>query len=441
MGIEASPENEANDEENGQKRSASLWRTPGYPSWFTSDTASAIGAAMQGFGVSLVSYKISGSLIAAGWVPTLTSIVRQLANVLGGTIVDRHDRKNLVIGNCIIGVLLWGTTGILLLAGSLTFPVFLAIMLTSSLFTGCLGGATDAMLRSIIDSREYPKARSVNEGRDATITMIGNPVGGMLYSFGAWVPFIVSAILYMIAGISASQIRISKKLTMKSAYSPEGKHTGKEAIASFCTDFVDGWRFVLTSKIMLIFIITTALINFGMNGAQYSIELSLVGKGIDPVLLGLVGPATCIGLLAGSLFSGHCGDRMPAGLCICATGIISAFAYIPLCFTDSYYAIIFCSIIIGLPFPLYNAMVMGFVFSKTPDELQGRVKAVMSVGVQLLSMFSSSAAGYAVTHLGFNSTIRLFVMILFVAAAILLASKRVRRIPVSSLWHKIDLHA
>lgn len=165
MGIEASPENEANDEENGQKRSASLWRTPGYPSWFTSDTASAIGAAMQGFGVSLVSYKISGSLIAAGWVPTLTSIVRQLANVLGGTIVDRHDRKNLVIVNCIIGVLLWGTTGILLLVGSLTFSVFLAIMLTSSLFTGCLGGATDAMLRSIIDSREYPKARSVNEGQ------------------------------------------------------------------------------------------------------------------------------------------------------------------------------------------------------------------------------------------------------------------------------------
>ena len=91
--------------------STNLWRTPGYPSWFTSDTASAIGAAMQGFGVSLVAYKISGSLIAAGWVPTLTGIVRQLANVLGGTVVDRHDRKHLVIANCITGVLLWGDHG------------------------------------------------------------------------------------------------------------------------------------------------------------------------------------------------------------------------------------------------------------------------------------------------------------------------------------------
>ena len=132
---------------------------------------------------------------------------------------------------------------------------------------------------------------------------------------------------------------------------------------------------------------------------------------------------------------------MPAGLCICATGIISAVAYIPLCFTDSYYAIVLCSMIIGLPFPLYNGMVMGFVFSKTPDELQGRVKSVMSVGVQLLSMFSGSAAGYAVTHLGFIATIRLFVMVLFVAAVIVLASKRVRRIPVSSSWAEIDLHA
>ena len=230
MKIEMSAGNEANDGKDGQKGQlicGTLWKTPGYPSWFTSDTASAIGAAMQGFGVSLVAYKISGSLIAAGWVPTLTGIVRQLANVLGGTVVDRHDRKHLVIANCITGVLLWGATGILLLAGALTFSVFLAIMLTSSLFTGCLGGATDAMLRSIIDIREYPKARSVNEGRDATVTMIGNPVGGMLYSFGAWVPFIISAILYMIAGISASQIRISKKMTMRSKFSSENDTSGR----------------------------------------------------------------------------------------------------------------------------------------------------------------------------------------------------------------------
>lgn len=428
----------AEGEEDDSEESVSLWGTPGYPSWFTADTASTIGAVMQGFGISLVAYKISGSLIAAGWVPTLMSIVRQVANVLGGTFVDRHDRKKLVIVNCVTGVLLWGATAMLLLTGLLVFPVFLAIMLTSSLFTGCLGGATDAMLRSIIDIHEYPKARSVNEGRDATVNMIGNPVGGMLYSFGSWVPFIVSAILYMIAGISASQIRIGERLAGKL---PDDQHVGKGTPASFCSDFVEGWRFVLTSRIIMTFIVTTALVNFGMNGAQYGIELFLVGKGTNPVLLGFIGPATCIGLLAGSLFSGHYSERMPAGLSVCVTGIISVIAYAPLCFTDSYSAIVLCSLMIGIPFPLYNSMVMGFVFSKTPDELQGRVKSAMSVGVQLLSMFSSSAAGYAVTHLGFVSALRLFVIVLVIAATILLASKRVRCIPKSSSWAEIDLHA
>ena len=37
------------------------------------------------------------------------------------------------------------------------------------------------MLRSIIDIRYYPKARSLNEGRDATIAMAGSPIGGFLY--------------------------------------------------------------------------------------------------------------------------------------------------------------------------------------------------------------------------------------------------------------------
>ena len=63
------------------------------------------------------------------------------------------------------------------------------------------------MLRSIIDIRYYPKARSLNEGRDATIAMAGSPIGGFLYSIAPWLPFLASACMYAVAGVAATGIR------------------------------------------------------------------------------------------------------------------------------------------------------------------------------------------------------------------------------------------
>ena len=178
----------------------SFWQSTGYIPWFTADTASAAGLALHTLAISLLGYAVSGSTVAAGWLGTLSMIAQQVASVFGGTFVDRHDRKRLIVANAVVGVLAWGTVAVLLLCNALSFPVLLLIAVFASGVNGFLGSATDAMLRSIIDIRCYPKARSLNEGRDATITMAGSPIGGFLYSVAPWLPFLVSACMYAAAG-------------------------------------------------------------------------------------------------------------------------------------------------------------------------------------------------------------------------------------------------
>ena len=77
-----------------------------------------------------------------------------------------------------------GSVAGLLLTGGLRYSILLAIAVVSSAVNGFLGSATDAMLKSIIDMRDYPKARSLNEGRDATVNMAGSPVGGSCMASG-----------------------------------------------------------------------------------------------------------------------------------------------------------------------------------------------------------------------------------------------------------------
>lgn len=92
-------------------------------------------------------------------------------------------------------------------ARMLTYPLLLVIATLGSAVSGFLGSATDAMLRSIIGVRDYSKALSLNRGRDATISIAGNPVGGFLYGVAPWLPFLVTACLYALSGAAARRMR------------------------------------------------------------------------------------------------------------------------------------------------------------------------------------------------------------------------------------------
>lgn len=100
----------------------SFWHSAGYIPWFTADTASAVGAALRALAISLLGYAVSGSTIAAGWLGTSSMIAQQVASVFGGTFVDRHDRKRLIVANAVVGVLAWGAIAVLRCAAHCRSP-------------------------------------------------------------------------------------------------------------------------------------------------------------------------------------------------------------------------------------------------------------------------------------------------------------------------------
>lgn len=139
------------------KKRVGLWWRPDYTAWFAADTATAIGVAVRSLAISLVGYAVSGSTVAAGWLGSASMIAQQVFGVFGGTYVDRHDRRTLIIVNAVVSMLCWGSVAGLLLTGGLRYSVLLAIAVVSSAVNGFLGSATDAMLKSIIDMRDYPR--------------------------------------------------------------------------------------------------------------------------------------------------------------------------------------------------------------------------------------------------------------------------------------------
>ena len=193
-------------------------------------------------------------------------------------------------------------------ARMLTYPLLLVIATLGSAVSGFLGSATDAMLRSIIGVRDYSKALSLNRGRDATISIAGNPVGGFLYGVAPWLPFLVTVM------------------------------------------------------------IAAAVLNYGVSGIAAT-------------------------MLVGAFAAARLSDRVPVGGCICVSFVFLCvcvapmlFAYGPGASRGASYALVFvANAVMGLPFPIIDALLLGFVYAKAPTSMQGRIAVSLTVPAQALA--------------------------------------------------------
>lgn len=356
-------------------------------------------------------------------------IAQQVASVFGGTFVDRHYRKRLIVANAVVGVLAWGAIAMLLLCGALSFPVLLLIAVLASGINGFLGSATDAMLRSIIDIRYYPKARSLNEGRDATIAMAGSPIGGFLYSIAPWLPFLASACMYAVAGVAATGIR---------EHGADGGRIGEtdgDAVkGGFFRDFLEGWSWSLHRKTLVVVLIVAALVNFGVNGIQYAIQLHLVSCGTNATLIGFISGGISLTMLVGSLLAGKLSDKVSVGPTVCLAYLFICLCALPMALTDNYWVMLVANSFVGLPFPLINAMLLGFIFAKSPTSMQGRITVTLTVPAQVLSMFCSAVAGTLLPVFGFHGAVLVFLAVLVASAVLVICSRSIRSIPKAAQW-------
>lgn len=128
----------------------SLLTIKNYPAWLGVDTFLLAGSAVHWIIMSVMAYQLSGSLAYAGWFSTIRGITSSVTQIVGGTFIDRHNHRLLMIAQSSICCVLWTIMGLLFITGNLTFALFVALCLSSSVVFGFLGGTTNAALIRIV---------------------------------------------------------------------------------------------------------------------------------------------------------------------------------------------------------------------------------------------------------------------------------------------------
>lgn len=169
------------------------------------------------------------------------------------------------------------------------------------------------------------------------------------------------------------------------------------SVVPFPTHLVEGWRWALTKRNFLSAIILGAIVNIACVASITGAQIMLATRGANAVMIGLLGTAMGVSTLVGSLLANKLVDMVPTGKLIAGALALFVVSQMPLLFLHSYAAILICQILAGLPFPALNAGLLGFLYGKTPDNMQGRASAVFETTVGILGAACPAMVGSVAT--------------------------------------------
>lgn len=385
-------------------------------------TTQLVGSGIGAFSVPLIAYALTGSVAQAGTIAAIGQIGGLIMTLPTGVLADRADRRKIIISCAAIGTLCWGWIAIAGVLGWLSGWQLAAVLFVSSVIGTAVGSAESAAIRYVVPTTQLPQAMAVVEGRGAVASLLGGPVGGLLYSLGRMVPIMSNAVGELAILVSTFFIRVR----LNDDRDGEPEHPVRS--------LVDGLRFCWGIPLFRACIGLFAMINLTINALIIAITLRLVQTHTPPFLIGLLDFVAGAATLIGSLFAGRLLNRIRVVVIIVtALGLLSVGMVI-MAIVGSYPVFL---IMLGVPMllaPALNAGLGGYVAAITPHTLQGRLSSVLSLCFLLSAPLSPVVGSQLLAHFGIGVTLWVLAAALAVTTILVTLVRSLRRIGLPDTW-------
>ena len=168
---------------------------------------SAVGSRVSMLAFPLLVLALTHSPAQAGLIAAMRGLPYALLILPAGALVDRWNRKRMMI-LCDIGrAIALGSIPLALVLGRLTIAqIYVVSLVEGTLFT-FFGLAETASLPQVVSKEQLPTAAAQGMVIDSVSELIGPSIGGVLYGIGRAVPFLTDAISYGASVLSLLFIR------------------------------------------------------------------------------------------------------------------------------------------------------------------------------------------------------------------------------------------
>ncbi|KAA2257567.1 MFS transporter [Solihabitans fulvus] len=327
-----------------------------------------LGAGISRFGstVGMVAYPLlalwyTGSPTATGLVSFAAALPNFLVQLPAGALVDRLDRRKLMLWCDILGGLAIASVAVAVSLGHVWIPHLMVaafLEITRGIFYDLAERAT---VRNVVPPEQLSAALAQNEARGYAIGLVGQPGSALLFTIGRWIPFAFTAVADVVAVVCVLLIRRSFRPTV----------TGPQA--KLHIEIKEGMVWLWRHKIARILSGMFAGSNLVFQVLSLAVMVIIRDNGDSPTVVGIVTAVGGIGGFCGALVAPRWNKRVSLHRTL-AVGYAVWTLLVPLvAFVRSPVAL--AALLAGIAFvtSVFSVAAWTFQVQNTPDELQGRV--------------------------------------------------------------------
>lgn len=264
------------------------------------NAVSAFGDLLYSVAIGYWVYEQTGSSALMGLMSSISMFVVMFLSPFSGTIIDRINRKSVIVGADMIRGVIMLLVGALAFSGRLSVPVVLLAAFCASLCSVFFSPAISTTLIDVIPHDDMVRGQSIHSGIVSLINLVGKAFSGTLVAL-LGVPFIVviNGVCYLISALTEIFIRVPKTSNQDETVSP------KTILLGIGRGFQAIWK----DKFMKLFIPSVIILNFLGSGPMILMLPFILDKGFTVEMYGIImsvetiGSLLCVGLLSILKFS------------------------------------------------------------------------------------------------------------------------------------------
>lgn len=345
--------------------------------FWSSDLLASLGHFVQEVALYWIAYEITGSPMALGILGLCGAAPRLLLGALGGVLVDRYDRKRLLILIQFFSVLPVFMFLVLYTFGALEFWHLLAVEVLFGSIRAVNPSASQSILAELVPREHLMNAVSLYTIGFNFARIVGPSLGGLLILWigvrGCYVVFLVSLIF---SGVGLMLIRLKDQR----AANPE---------QNFVREFKQGFQYVWASPLIMSSI--AAAYTFSIFIVTYQRFLPVFAKeifAVGPEGLGLLMAAPGIGAIASLTFLASVGERWNRAWLLWITTTMTPIFLILFCLSPVFWISVVLLGLVGAGQVSFRTISRVIIQVEAPRDLLGRVMSVFNMDQGMRSLGS-----------------------------------------------------
>ena len=378
-----------------------LWLRRNYLTLWGGKLVSATGSQMTQIAFPLLVLALTQSAAIAGLAGALRMLPYLLLSLPAGALVDRWDRRRVML-LCDSGrALALGSIPLALLLGHLSvLHICLVAVVEGTLFV-FFDIAEVAVLPGIVTQEEMPAAVAQYISLTDGVTMLLGPaLGGALFAIGRMVPFLLDAVSYAASVLALWRVELPKQIAPDEQANPLNWRTMRDDIAA---GVVWLWRQRTVRALTALLAAGNCLV---AGEALLVIVLAERLHATAPEVGLTLGLGGC-GAVFGALLAERVVRRLTFAQAFIGGSWLVALIWLLYAVAPTAFALGLVMAGLGAVYAVINVAQYSYRMSLIPDALQGRINSIIRLMLYGSLPLGLAVAGFLIEHVSAAPTVLL----------------------------------